>query len=92
MTFHVSLQVVGGDKTFSTDPAPVGFFSSVNPLVNCEVGGVSEGLLTLGTNIRLSLLVLLGVDPQAPTIGETFLAGIALVRLISRVDVLVFLQ
>ena len=89
---HVSLQVVGGDETLGTDPAPVGLLSRVDPLVNCQVGAVGEGLLTLGTDVGLRLLVFLHVNPQTSSVGKTFLTGGALVRFVTRVDVVMFLQ
>ena len=64
----------------------------MNPLVNSQVGRVGEGLLTLRTDIRLGLLVLLHVNPQTSSVGKTFLAGGALVRFVPRVDVVMLLQ
>ena len=53
---------------------------------------MGEGLLTLRTNIGLRLLVLLHVNPQAPSVSKTFLACFALVGFVPCVNVVVLLQ
>ena len=64
----------------------------MNPFVDRQVGGVSEGLLALRTHVRLRVLVLLHVDPQTSSVGKTFLASRTLVGFVAGVNMLMFLQ
>ena len=53
---------------------------------------MGEGLLALGADIGLRLLVLLHVNPETSSVGKTFLTGLALVGFVSGVDVVMLLQ
>ena len=48
--------------------------------------------VTVHVQVQVPVHLLLHVNPQTASVGKTFLTGGALVRLISRVDVLMFLQ